>query len=475
MKTMDFRPLLYRFAAPAAALSIFFAMSWLYGHAERALYLEILRWWGIVPFRFPFVDASGSLAAWECARHGINVIRADPCDVLQRSYSYSPLWMAFSAIPLGIKDAPIVGWITDLLFLSSLAALPRPRRPLELVLVLAATLSTMVVFAAERANPDILLFMMALATALLAEGSFAARACGYAIGLFAALLKYYPIMILVIIFRERPLRFFAVGIAIFLALATFGILYQKELAEGLPLIPTGPYFTDLFGAKNLPSLLGQLVASALSPAPPAALLGRISRDATYLFLVVAVVQFCRRLLGWAEFRADLSRLAEREHILLVIGSAVIAGCFFAGQSIGYRGVYFLLVLPGLLAAARGAQRRGVRRLLVYTGVVIVILMWEECVRRAFDHFLAQAAFPAIAAWWLKFAFFFVRELAWWSIVSILASVLIDFLMRSEIWATKGSLFRRIAPSSEGEAECTNTTANSIATMPPLPYAQRAQS
>lgn len=442
MKSMELRPLIYRLAAPAAALVIFFAMSWLYAFGDKFFYYEVLRWWGIIPFRFPFVDISVSLAAWECTRHGIDVILSDPCDVLGRGYIYSPLWMAFSAIPLGVKDTPIVGWIADFLFLSSLSALPRPHRPFELVLVVAATLSTMAVFAVERANVDVLLFMMALAVGLLAEGRFAARLCAYSIGLFAALLKYYPIMILLMIFRERPIRLLAIGLAILFALAAFGIVYHKELAEGLSLIPAGPYFTDLFGARNLPGFLGQLVGSALSPAPSAALLGRISRDASYLFLIVAAVQFCRRLLGWTEFRAALGRLAEREHLLLVISSSILTGCFFAGQNIGYRGIYFLLVLPGLLAAARGAQDRGVRRLLVCAGVVIVMLMWEECARRALYRVLTHAAFPAVSVYSVKLAFFLARESAWWLIVSLLASVLIDFLMRSEIGMALQSRLRK---------------------------------
>jgi hypothetical protein len=49
----------------------------------------------------------------------------------------------------------------------------------ELALVLAATLSTMVVFSFECANPDILLFMAALRASLLAECRMELRVIGY--------------------------------------------------------------------------------------------------------------------------------------------------------------------------------------------------------------------------------------------------------------------------------------------------------
>jgi hypothetical protein len=77
----------------------------------------------------------------------------------------------------------------------SLGLLPPATRPLELTLVLLATMSTMVVFALERANTDVLLFMLALSAVFLAEGRLAARLLGYCVALLAALLKYYPIML----------------------------------------------------------------------------------------------------------------------------------------------------------------------------------------------------------------------------------------------------------------------------------------
>jgi hypothetical protein len=58
---------------------------------------------------------------------------------------------------------------------------------------------------------------------------------------------------------------------------------------------------------------------------------------------------------------------------MVIGSAVIAGCFFAGQSIGYSGIFLLLVIPGLLALSRSGVRE-LRALCLGSAIVIVLLM-----------------------------------------------------------------------------------------------------
>jgi hypothetical protein len=420
---------IYRFAATVAGLLVFVSMSCLYVFGDRNLYEHILTWYGISPFRSPFLDISAYLAVWECARQGVDVISANPCDVLQRSYSGSPLWIAASAIPLGVRDTVAVGWILDLVFLVSLSLLPSPRCILELSLVLAATLSTMVIFALERANFDVLLFVMALATGVLAECRLFMRMLGYFVALGAALLKYYPIMVLIIVFREFVSIFVAVSLLILGFLAVFWVEYHADIARGLPTIAWGPYNTDLFAAKNLPFLLGEVTGNAAEPSGWAPLVQRIVAGGLYAILVGSSVAICRRLLSFGELRGALASLTRLDRLFLVIGSAVIAGCFFAGQSIGYRGVFFLLVMPGLLAISR-TSNADLRKLSLGTSVVIVLLMWGECFRLALYRALEDPGVPEMLAGNLKVLFWFFRELGWWWTVSVMLTVLADFLLDS---------------------------------------------
>jgi len=100
----------------------------------------------------------------------------------------------------------------------------------------------------------------------------------------------------------------------------------------------------------------------------------------------------------------------------VIGSAVIAGCFFAGQSIGYRGIFLLLVMPGLLALSRSAMRE-LRALCLGSAIVIVLLMWGECLRQALGG---------------GFGFWLLRELGWWWSISVMLALVGDFLRESPV-------------------------------------------
>jgi hypothetical protein len=417
----------YRVFPAGAGFAASAVLAGVYLSGDHALYARILGDWGIEPFRFPFLDTSGALAAWDCARLGIDVIVHDPCDVLDRSYNYSPLWMSLAAVPLGRADAGPAGCALGLSFLASLALLPRARRPFELALVTLATLSSSVVFAIERANADLLIFLIALAVGFLSVRSRAARLAAYGLALVAALIKYYPLSLLVLLARERAAVVAAVLGATVAALALFVAGYRSEIVRGLPMIPGGPHDSGFFGAKNLPFLLGDIVGQ-LSP-PPA----RAATIATLLgALLLAVAVINRQLMrapGLAEAR---QRLGALEGNLLVIGSALVVSCFFAGQNIVYRGIFLLFVLPGLLSLARANSDAGPPQLLTGTAVVIALLLWEEFFRLWLYRLLLWfgpsdgVSFPIYALFW------FCRELAWWWAIGVMSWVLLDFSGRSAI-------------------------------------------
>ena len=406
---------LCRFVPAGSALAIFLAMSWLYRQGHREVYDDVLRYWGVVPFRIPFLDISFVLAAWDCARQGWDVISDNPCDLLHLPFNYSPFWLVAAPIPLSLRDTTAVGCLLDLPFIASLSLLPPSRRLIELLLMLAATFSTTVVFALERANADIILFMLALAVGFLAERGPAARMVGYAFALLAALLKYYPIMLLVVLFRERLAVFVAVAMAVAGSLAGFWAAYHVEIVRGWANIPVGPYNTDLFAAKNLPFLIGMMVENTI-PSRFGTAVGWVVTAGLYVSLIGAALAICRRLSRFGELRAAIAELPGPERMFLVIGSAVIAGCFLAGQSIGYRGIFLLLVMPGLLTLSHSAVRE-LRILCFGTAIVIVLLMWGECLRLAFGG---------------GFGFWLLRELVWWWTVTFMVALVADFLRESPV-------------------------------------------
>ena len=142
----------------------------------------------------------------------------------------------------------------------SLAALCRPVSRREVLLMALVAISPMTVYALERANNDLVVFLLTVVSVALIRKRRAARWSGYALFLFAGLLKYYPLVLLAMIAREQ--RRDAIGFAAiaFTILAVLTIGNHAEIAAALAIIPKPSYFADSFAAANLAFGLGEILA-----------------------------------------------------------------------------------------------------------------------------------------------------------------------------------------------------------------------
>jgi hypothetical protein len=415
------------FKAPAVALSAF-ALSIILYFWARPVYDLALTWWGIEPFQSPFLDTGAIIAAVECSRHGVDVYLSNPCDVLGRLHVYAPLWLAASVLPVTGSWTTPVGLALDVAFLGSLGAIPAPVERRHQWMLIAAVLSTMSVYALERANSDLVTFLLLLAAGLLMArsssryGLWSWRWCAYPLILLAAFLKFYPIVGLLVSLRERGRIFLVVNFLSLLAVLIFLAAEAHDIARTMAIIPTGSYFTDWFGARNLPFGIADLIyrpswEPLVRLLPPVLLVILGSRA---LWLAIALAR--RPALSTA-----LSELPEREKLLLIIGAAVVTGCFFAGHNVGYRGIFLIMVLPGLLSLGRLTEGDESGRLCSGTAKLIIFVMWSEALRHAI-----VAARPLDLPAWHNFeaAFWIARELMWWRIVAIFAGILFRFVLSS---------------------------------------------
>ena len=161
-----------------------------------------------------------------------------------------------------------------------------------------------------------------------------------------------------------------------------------------------------------------------------------------MLIHAGTVAICRRFTVDGQLPAAMPALAERERNLLMVGSALICGCFFAGQNVWYRSIFLLLVLPGLFAIARAATTRYGRDCCLGTSIAIVFLMWEECFRFGIERALKAMDASAAHTAELHFLFWIFREAVWWWVVAILTAVLVEFLRRSAVVDEAVSWLRR---------------------------------
>lgn len=419
-----------RFLPSLIGLIAFGALAGLWLSGAHATYQHLLTLWGVQPFRFPFVDVDGSLSAWDCARRGIDVIVADPCDVLRRGYTYGPIWMNIDWIPLGRTDLAWVGLALGTTFLASLAALPPPLSRTETMLRIAAVLSTMVVFAVERANPDILIFILVIAMLYLLRRSFFFRLAGYGVAFLAGTLKYYPMVLLGLALRERPRRIIAIVLAVSLGLAYYWYIDGTEIREGLPHIPTGSSFGDMFAAKNFPRGMFLVAYDITNSFTGASWLTLVAKILLFAALVGVMIPLWRG----PELPKALYRLDEPRRLALLSGALLLSGCFFAAQNVGYRGIFLLLVLPGLFALGRDKAAGTVAFAARLAAIGIVPLMWAEAIR-LWIHFGAIGHFPAsgfilVLGQPLDILAWCVREVTWWMLIVYLCTILLGFVVTS---------------------------------------------
>jgi hypothetical protein len=434
------RHLTLRFTIPAAGLAAVLTFALLYQQEPR-FYYRVLAFFGVAPFRYPFLDFQFILAAVDCWQHGIDVYFNNPCDVLGRPFNYAPLWLRFSFLPGEEWTSPL-GLCLAISFFLALAVLPPPRSGKELLPRLVATLSPVTMFAVERANIDLLVFLIATAAGVLLLGPLRRRVVAYAMIVIAGLLKIYPLVLIVLTFRERPRVFLWVNGATAAVVLLTGVHFHAEVVKLAPNIPRGWAFSPYFGAHLVPDFIAQKLDTAVQPG--LAVLVKLEIFAA-LFLMAAG-WFCRTV-RWRDFRIALARLPQPEKIYLLIGAALIGGCFFTGSSIGYRAIHLLFTLPGLLAIAHMEVGMRVRRVAVQGCVLVVTLTWAGFFT------WKEGLFPQILASWIGNApgarlvhfLWLLSEIAWWPVAVLFIATVIGCCSN---WLESAREWRRLLRRGE---------------------------
>lgn len=426
--------------APSAAGLIAFAVMASFYQWNYPLYLAILRGVGIFPWSFPFLDSEFMYAMKKCWLQGVDVYQAVPCDVIPSTkMAYSPLWQR---LPILSSDPAVrvpVGVATDLLLLLSIGFLPPARSWRDAVLMSLATLSTMVVFALERNNIDVWIYLLIFAGGLMFSGRFLSRCVSYLLFLLAGLLKYYPMILFLMALRERPRHFWALAFSSFTVLVLFVLCFWQELREAMPNVPRGSPFWDLVGFVNIP-----LMVTDLSwPTPEASVIAGMLCG---LCLLAGVGISAYRFAIRPDFAASLARLPEAQSVWLIIGCLVMGGCYFLIQSLGYRGVYLLPVLSGLLALRHVTDDSPLRNELGRVTIAVVAIMWMEGVR----HWARTLAIGLGGSRVLTvdLAFWLIREVLWLYLARVMLAVAMSYVAQSNLGRALQkhlSFFREPAP------------------------------
>ncbi len=403
-----------------AMLAFFGALYWI----DVPLYTHVISLWSFVMTVHPWIDATYVNAQVECFARGVDVYVSNPCDELGRVHIYSPLWLRLwflsGANPIGRYFAPA----QEVAFALSLSFLPAVRGRATPAM-LAAMVSPTTVFAMERDNVDLSIFVLTVIGLACLERGWRLRIAGYAAFLAAGLLKFYPMVLFARALERQPKEFAAVAAASSASVLWFVWRFGPETRRALANVPTPIAFGDGFSSHQMGDGIGFLLGRPGVGLP-----------------VTAALDLMALMLAWrvsrgGAFAGAFGTLRERERGCLVAGALLFCGCFATLPSVGYRAISLLFVLPGCLAMARAGAR--VARL----GVAAMLLaMWNFVPMMALGPkgALGQAIgpLPFLAVW-------VCREALWWIVFSILLAILLAWarrLLAENRLALPG--FRRIA-------------------------------
>src|SRR5271163_3129606 len=450
-----FRAVLRRFAISTIGLSLLALFGALYVN-HPYVYQEVMTAIMKVPVSRPFVDWEWITSSIECWTKGVDVYAKSPCWIWHDyGFNYSPLWLRATFLRFVEGWTSLFGLLFAALFFLSLALLPPPRTRPDFAITLA-TMSSATALAVERANTDLIMFLMIIVSVWACGLSLPFRLAGYAVITLAGLLKFYPTVALIVALRERPAIVGTIALAAGAALAVLAFSYYEELARMAGNLPSASYFTLQFSAKDLPGGLGVIVSKLMKEllhedATVAETFGGLVYRSLLLLLIVqapvTAFWFGRR----CDLQSAVAQLPSRKADFLAVGAAIICGCFFAGQSVIYKGIFLLLALPGLLALSHKLPLPWARAAFRGTCFAIVFALWFLFIEASIQvaglgtkppyllkdgHFVNEglAGLVGYVAW-------LCNELAWWWIVIVLLSVFGTFVLNSQLWAMVSRVLR----------------------------------
>jgi len=380
-------------------------------------YYSILSASFAIPYRTPFIDTESVQLAMGCWTRGIDVYALNRCDVFPDThFNYSPLILRLPSAFADTKFIVPFGISLIIGFCISLAWLPLPKRRGQIVILLLAALSSDTVFALERANFDVMIFLLTFWGAIWAARGKATRTMGYSMFFVATLLKFYPLSVFLLALREPPRVLVRLGAAFGALLGVFVWAFHDEIGRSLAHLPNHHVFTNMFGSNQLGFGLSSLVDTLAGTDTSAVAPPLIGLLCSAICATVALVQGSR-----PDLRQALAALPTRTGALLVAGAAIISGCFFAADNIGYRGIFMLLVLPGLLALS---EIPALHRRFTMAIAAALLVMWGISLQYAIMQASPTRGVGLALSVWL------LQQAAWWWLVSQLLSLLVGFAIDS---------------------------------------------
>ena len=309
-----------------------------------------------------FLDSYAILASNDALALGRDVYAANSLDYLGRPHVYSHWWLKLGQLGLTRADNGWIGFALGSLFFVAAVARLRPREPREIIWFLLVLCASSTLLAIDRANNDLVIFLLLtpVVPCLLASRWWVRLAAILPIAA-AAGLKFYPASAALVLLASADRRHLRrrFGLALLVLIAIGSNIWHDLLRVG-PLLPKAEGLMT-FSATKLIELLGLARLETLGLAGA--------------FMILTVVLFWRSSLfdRWEIASAD-----QADWLFFILGSVLLAGCFFTGDNFPYRWVFTIWLAPLLWRLPRDERAPvPVRRLAAVTAGLCLFVLWFD--------------------------------------------------------------------------------------------------
>ena len=384
----------------------------------NALYRQVIALWGVDTFTpyLPFVDLHFILASLQCYRLDLDVFVANPCDALGRVFNYSPLWMAAAPLGLTTHDTAWLGTALALAFLCTVAWISNARSVGQAAIYIIALLSETCAYAIERANADLLMFLIVVVACAALQRGTVGRMFAYGGVLLASMLKFYPITAIGLASYEQKRTITIVASTMVAIWIIFLFAAWPQFVEMWPVVPRPDPFWPAFGGANVFHAL-QLRLMATRFGDQAATIIATSAQVLYALAILTSIALSIALSRKLRAIGISVGAMNRELAAFLAAGLIIVFTFFAAGNTYYRGIFLLALLPLSISSWRGAASGcAARRLWAMAIGLIIVLLWIQALVYNVDKNLGFARLA-------RELILTVREPLWWLFIVWLMAML----------------------------------------------------
>ncbi len=290
-----------------------------------------------------FADWGAIVSANVCDQKGLNVYLENPCDIYNRKHVYGEILLHLPFVEFNKFYQFYFPLILNILFLFTIVSFFTQISSFKTYFLVFFVISLPVILVIERANSDILIFLM-----MYLISKHKNMFLNHVLIIFSTLSKFYPICFGVVLLFHRILKKIFINISI---VALFLIIFLVHQHENLIQIfnnsaqfsGSGVYQFSLKGLINaIPNI--KLFINDYN-------INWLIYILIVFFIILPLIFFGKIILQSQENEKFLFHIFDHnifENRLFIISTSVIIFCYFLAQNFNYREIFLIGLVPYIL-------------------------------------------------------------------------------------------------------------------------------